>query len=215
MDELEKQQRIETIDAKLKELMKKYRMSMWAMVACIVLYLIFLFAVKASWSTWVVLAICAVMIVIAIVNTKIFRQIQKLAKEKADLKKPAQAETGEDGENERIGTVDEDVPIVANAMSLNDLPKQYTVLDNVPLGEDVVAEHIVVSPYGIAVVARQDVKGDVEAIVQESGVEEAPIFIYSPDTEISELAEKIQMEKTVALSEPQIMKLLYKFNGLS
>ena len=215
MDELEKNQRIEEIDAQLKELMKKYRMTMWAMVASIAVYLVFLFAIKTTWSTWVVLGICVVMIGIAVMNTKISRKIQKLAQEKAQLKKPVDPETGEPLQNERIGTVDEDVPIVANAMSLNDLPKQYTVLDNVPLSDGIVVEHIVVSPYGIAAVTKDDVKGELEAIAQEVGIENAPIFLYDPDTEISTLAEDIQMEKTVVLTEPEIMKLLYKLNGLA
>ena len=210
----EDQQVIDNLDGQIKELMKKYKMTMWALVACIVAYLIFLFVIKASWSTWVVLGICVVMIALAVMNTRYSRRIQKLAMEKQKLKKQAQAAAAPGQSSDgRIGQVDSDEAIVANAASLNDLPRQYTVLDEIEFSDGQSAENIVVSPYGVAVVGSPDLKPELEAILQEAGVE-APIFFYSPDQEVAALAEEIQMEKTIALDEKQIMDILYKLTGL-
>ncbi len=210
----EDQQVIDSLDGQIKELMKKYKMTMWALVACIVAYLIFLFVIKASWSTWVVLGICVVMIALAVMNTRYSRRIQKLAMEKQKLKKQAQAAAAPGQSSDgRIGQVDSDEAIVANAASLNDLPRQYTVLDEIEFSDGQSAENIVVSPYGVAVVGSPDLKPELEAILQEAGVE-APIFFYSPDQEVAALAEEIQMEKTIALDEKQIMDILYKLTGL-
>lgn len=210
----EDQQVIDSLDGQIKELMKKYKMTMWALVACIVAYLIFLFVIKASWSTWVVLGICVVMIALAVMNTRYSRRIQKLDMEKQKLKKQAQAAAAPGQSSDgRIGQVDSDEAIVANAASLNDLPRQYTVLDEIEFSDGQSAENIVVSPYGVAVVGSPDLKPELEAILQEAGVE-APIFFYSPDQEVAALAEEIQMEKTIALDEKQIMDILYKLTGL-
>lgn len=210
----EDQQVIDSLDGQIKELMKKYKMTMWALVACIVAYLIFLFVIKASWSTWVVLGICVVMIALAVMNTRYSRRIQKLAMEKQKLKKQAQAAAAPGQSSDgRIGQVDSDEAIVANAASLNDLPRQYTVLDEIEFSDGQSAENIIVSPYGVAVVGSPDLKPELEAILQEAGVE-APIFFYSPDQEVAALAEEIQMEKTIALDEKQIMDILYKLTGL-
>ena len=212
----EDQQVIDSLDGQIKELMKKYKMTMWALVACIVAYLIFLFVIKASWSTWVVLGICVVMIALAVMNTRYSRRIQKLAMEKQKLAMEKQAQAaaapGQSSDG-RIGQVDSDEAIVANAASLNDLPRQYTVLDEIEFSDGQSAENIVVSPYGVAVVGSPDLKPELEAILQEAGVE-APIFFYSPDQEVAALAEEIQMEKTIALDEKQIMDILYKLTGL-
>lgn len=208
----EDQQVIDSLDGQIRELMKKYKMTMWALVACIVAYLVFLFLVKTSWSTWVVLAICVVMIAIAVMNTKYSRRIQKLAMEKQKLKKQAQATGGSADAASAIGQTGNEA-IVANAASLNDLPRQYTVLDDVEFAEGQEAENIVVSPYGVAVVGSPDLKPELDAVLQEAGVE-APIFFYSPEQEVSALAEAIQMEKTIALDEKQIMDILYKLTGL-
>lgn len=208
----EDQQVIDSLDGQIRELMKKYKMTMWALVACIVAYLVFLFLVKTSWSTWVVLAICVVMIAIAVMNTKYSRRIQKLAMEKQKLKKQAQATGGSADAASAIGQTGNEA-IVANAASLNDLPRQYTVLDDVEFADGQEAENIVVSPYGVAVVGSPDLKPELDAVLQEAGVE-APIFFYSPEQEVSALAEAIQMEKTIALDEKQIMDILYKLTGL-
>lgn len=208
------------IDNQIQQLMKKYKMSMWALVVCIALYLVFLFLVKTAYSTWIVLGICVVMIGIAVYNTKISKQVQRLALEKRRLtnpnatpNRPASAMTKSTA-NAPLGQVDDSEPIVANAVSLNDLPKQYTVLDDVEFGDGQRAQNVVVSPYGIAVVGNPDLRPEVEAILQEANVEDVPIFFYSPDEEVSVLAEKIQMEKMVVLDEGKIMEILLKLTGI-
>lgn len=206
---------MESLTAQIKEQMKKYKLTMWALIASIVFYLLFLFVIRQSWSTYVVFGICIVMIVLAVINTKISRKIQKLAAKRAELKKAMEKPmtTDETDNSGLVGSQDSASPIVANAKSLNDLPKQYTVLDEVDLGDGKSAEHIVVSPYGVAIIGDPDLRSDVEVILQEAGVE-APIFVYDPATPVEQLAEEIQMEKTVALDEKQVMDLLYKLTGL-
>lgn len=211
---------IAKIDSQIQQLMKKYKMSMWALVACIVLYLIFLFIIKTAYSTWVVLGICVVMIGIAVYNTKISKQVQRLALEKRRLTNPKAAQSAPAGAMSKstagaeLGQVDDSEPIVANAASLNDLPKQYTVLDDVEFSDGQRAQNVIVSPYGVAVVGSPDLRPEVDAVLQEANVEEVPIFFYSPDEEVSVLAEKIQMEKMVVLDEGKIMEILLKLTGI-
>lgn len=198
----------ETLNSQIQELLKKYKMTMWALVGCIALYLVFLFIVKAEWSTWVVLALCVVMIVLAVLNTRYSRAIQKLAKQRQELIRQEKIENGELDEQQAAASSE----IVANAKSLNDLPKEYTVLDEVDL-EGKKAEHIVVSPYGVAIVASEDLKPEMDSVLADLGIQ-SPVYSYSPEEEVSVLAEKIQMEKTPALDESQIMSILYRLTGL-
>ena len=212
---------VANIDRQIQQLMKKYKMSMWALVACIVLYLVFLFLIKTTYSTWIVLGICVVMIGIAVYNTKISKQVQRLALEKRRLTNPKGAATTSSASamtkstaGAALGQVDESEPIVANAASLNDLPKQYTVLDDVEFSDGQRAQNVVVSPYGIAVVGNPDLRPEVDALLQEASIEDVPVFFYSPDEEVSALAEKIQMEKMVVLDENKIMEILLKLTGI-
>ncbi|GEM_PF-2060125 len=214
---------VASVDNQIKDLMKKYKMSMWALVACIVVYLLFLFIIKTAYSTWIVLGVCVVMIGIAVYNTKISRQVQKLAVEKRRLTHPNEAAapqqaqgglTGKSTAGAPVGELDSSQPIVANATSLNDLPKQYTVLDDVEFSDGQRAANVVVSPYGIAVVGSEDLRPEMEAILQEDGLEDVPVAYYNPDEEVSSLAEKIQEDKMVVLDENKIMTLLLKLTGL-
>ncbi|MEY8309669.1 hypothetical protein AAK899_09135 [Erysipelotrichaceae bacterium 51-3] len=215
---------VASLDNQIKDLMKKYKMTMWALIACIVVYLLFLFVIKTAYSTWIVLGICVVMIGIAVYNTKISRQVQKLALEKRRLTHPNDAPAasqpasgglmGKSTAGAPVGEVDSSQPIVANATSLNDLPKQYTVLDDVEFGDGQRAANVVVSPYGIAVVGNEDLRPEMEAILQEEGLEDIPVSYYNPDEEVSSIAEKIQEDKMVVLDENKIMSLLLKLTGI-
>lgn len=215
---------VASLDNQIKDLMKKYKMTMWALVACIVVYLLFLFVIKTAYSTWIVLGICLVMIGIAVYNTKISRQVQKLALEKRRLTHPNDAPAasqpasgglmGKLAAGAPVGEVDSSQPIVANATSLNDLPKQYTVLDDVEFSDGQRAANVVVSPYGIAVVGSEDLRPEMEAILQEEGLEDIPVSYFNPDEEVSSIAEKIQEDKMVVLDENKIMPLLLKLTGI-
>lgn len=197
----------ETLNSQIQELLKKYKMTMWALVACIALYLVFLFVVKAEWSTWVVLVLCIIMIVLAVLNTRYSRAIQKLAKQRQQILKQEKSDSGElSAESAQASE------IVANAKTLNDLPREYTVLDNVEL-DGKTAEHIVVSPYGIAVVASEDLTLQVQDVLVDLGIQ-SPVRLYSPDEDIAVMAEQIQMDKEPALDESQIMSVLYRLTGL-
>lgn len=199
----------EALNAQIKGLMKKYKYTMWALVVCIAFYLLFLFGIKAAWTNYAVLAICVVMIVLAIFNIRYSKAIQKLAKEKQELDKQEKLANGELNEAD-LQTADE--AVAANAASLNDLPKAYTVLDEVKLN-DGTAQHVIVSPYGVAIVGSEDLKPAIEEILVEKGIE-APVFVYEPIEDVAELAQAIQMEKQTVLDESQIMAVLYRLTGI-
>lgn len=212
IDELKVQ--MESLDDDIRSIMGKYKITMWILVACIVVYLLFLFVIRQSWSTYVVLATCVVMIFLAVLNTKYSKKIQQLATKRKLIRQQLEKLTPNDKKaNEEVKEAIEEEAIIANATSLNDLPKQYTVLDEVKLPNGEMVKHIVVSPYGLAVVGSPEVQKEIEEILDQLHLT-APIFFYDPDTEISTLVENIQMEKQVALDEVQIMTLLRTFVGL-
>lgn len=207
---------IEEINAQFEELMKKYKLTMYGMMACIVVYLICLFWVK---NLWIVLIVCVPMIALAVYNSRISKQVRELAARRNQLKAREDAAaraalTGEevDGQDMGIGAENLDEAIVANATSLNDLPKEYTVLDQVELdGQEI--PHVILSPYGIAVVDSTDRTAQIEALLQELEVE-SPVYMYEPSEDIALLAERIQLPKEVALTESDIYKILYRISGL-
>lgn len=205
---------LERISKEIQAQLKTYKITLWGVVGSIGLYLVCLFMIK---SNALLLATCVIMIVMAILNTRYSKRIQKLAKERAALQasieKPestAAAAAGEDGL--QIGTVNTSDPVVTGVESLNELPKEYTVLDDVDFG-DFSAEHVVVSPYGVALVGNSDCAAELNAVLQEIGVE-SPVFVYDPESDIETLAQNIQSEKIVALDEQQIMTICQKLLGL-
>lgn len=210
------QAELDSLDAQIQEMMKKYKLTIYLLIGSIVFYLIFLFVIRESWSTWVVLGICVVMIVLAVINSRDSRRIQKLATRRAELKKALEKPVPGRSEAPSKGDQDLQTPVVANATSLNDLPKQYTVLDEIEFSDGQKAEHIIVSPYGIALVGDIALRDDIASIAQEVA-DDIPIFVYSPQEEaddVAQLVEDIQMEKTVVLQERQVMDLLFKLTGL-
>lgn len=205
---------MEALDDDIRNIMGKYKVTMWILVACIVIYLLFLFVIRQSWSTYVVLATCVIMIFLAVLNTKYSKQIQQLAAKRKSIRQELEKLTPKEGQvEEEIKEAIEEEAIVANATSLNDLPKQYTVLDEVKLPSGEVVEHIIVSPYGIGVVGETKHQKEIEELLESLNLT-APIFFYDPKTEISQLAENIQMEKQIVLDETQIFTILRAFVGL-
>lgn len=205
--------RMDEIAKEIQANLKTYKLTMWLIVIAIAVYLLLLFVFKSRG----VLLVCIVMIILAVINTKYSRKIQKLAAERANLKKsleqPQDVQVTAVIEKGLIkGTDNSSEAIVANAKSLNDLPKEYTVLDHVEL-EHGEAAHIVVSPYGIALVGDPALKEDIDALLYVEGLS-SPIYVYDPDQDIAALAEAIQMEKIVELSEGECMKVCQKFLGL-
>ncbi len=205
---------LERISKEIQAQLKTYKITLWGVVGSIGLYLVCLFMIK---SNALLLATCVLMIVMAILNTRYSKRIQKLAKERAALQasiaKPessATAAAAEDGL--QIGTVNTSDPVVTGVESLNELPKEYTVLDDVDFG-DFSAEHVVVSPYGVALVGNADCAAELNAVLQEIGVE-SPVFVYDPELDIDTLAQNIQSEKIIALDEQQIMTICQKLLGL-
>lgn len=213
VEDSELQEKKAKLDAEIQEVLKKYKLTMSLLIACIAAYLVFLFVIKESWSTYVVLGICVIMIVLAVYNTRLSRHIQKLAAEKQRLggtQCPAAAA------GSRIGSVDDQLEMMENAQSLNDLPRQYTVLDEVQFEDGKVAQNIVVSPYGVAVVGSDHLRADVASVLLECGIENPNeiLFFYDPDQEIGTLAQEITRVNVVCLDERQIMDILLKLTGI-
>lgn len=202
---------IEDLDAEMAKTYQKYKYSLWDIIACIALYLVCLFMIR---NTWLVLLCCVPMIILAFVNNRLAKQYRKLAQQKAEvirLNKQNNPESEQNGQDVYTGSADS--PIVANAKSLNDLPREYTVLDDVPYKEGEI-EHLIVSPYGVAIVDSQPLKEQIAEEIAELGIENAPVFQYEPSENIALLAEQIQMPHDAVLSEKEIYNILYKFTGL-
>lgn len=205
---------LEGIDDAIRSLMSKYKLTMYILVACIVVYLLFLFVFRPAWATYVVIATCIIMLVLAVVNTRISKKIQQLAVTRKTVRQSLE-KLKNNGESEQEASAQEikEEAIVANATSINDLPKQYTVLDDVPFQDGKTASHVVVSPYGIAVVGDQNLKEEIQVDLDLLGIS-SPIFFYDPNTDVATLVENIQMEKQIVLDEEQIYTLLKQFVGL-
>ncbi len=208
------EEQLEGIDDVLRSLMSKYKLTMYLLVGCIVVYLLFLFVFRPSWATYVVITTCIIMLVLAVVNTKISKKIQKLASTRKTVRQSLEKLTqDEEGNLDSSPQELKEEAIVANATSLNDLPKQYTVLDDVSFQDGKTAPHVIVSPYGIAVVGDEHLKEEIQANLDLLDIS-SPIFFYDPTTEIAALVENIQMEKQIVLDEDQIYTVLKQFIGL-
>ncbi len=205
---------LEGIDDTIRSLMSKYKLTMYILVASIVVYLLFLFVFRPTWATYVVIATCIIMLVLAVVNTRISKKIQQLAVTRKTVRQSLE-KLKTNGEDEKEPSVEEikEEAIVANATSMNDLPKQYTVLDDVQFQDGKIAPHVVVSPYGIAVVGDPNLKDEIQADLDILEIS-SPIFFYDPTTDVATLVENIQMEKQIVLNEEQIYTLLKEFVGL-
>ena len=205
---------LEGTDDAIRSLMSKYKLTMYILVACIVVYLLFLFVFRPAWATYVVITTCIIMLVLAVVNTRISKKIQQLAVTRKTIRQSLE-KLKNNGESEQEASTQEikEEAIVANATSINDLPKQYTVLDEVPFQDGKIASHIVVSPYGIAVVGDQNLKDEIQVDLDLLGIS-SPIFFYDPNTDVATLVENIQMEKQIVLDEEQIYTVLKQFVGL-
>lgn len=201
---------VEDLDKDMRDIYKKYKYTLYGIIACIALYLVCLFMLK---NTVLTLVCCIPMIVLAFLNNKFAKQYRQLALKKAEIQKannPAAQETVPGGSV----AADPNSPIVANANSLNELPKEYTVLDQVDFnGYEI--PHIIVSPYGIAAVSSDDIKADLGRMALDLGIENAPVYLYEPNDDISVLAEEIQMPKTAVLSEKDIYAILYRLTGIN
>lgn len=205
---------VDEINAKVQALLKKYKLTMYGMIACIVLYLISLFWIR---NTIIVVIICIPMIACAVLNSRYSKQIRQLVATRNQMQSREEArkraeEAGLDPDEMDLGDVNSGEAIVANASSLNDLPKEYTVLDDVDLDGDVIP-HIILSPYGVAVVDSTDRTELITQKLKELDLE-APVYMYEPSEDIALLAENIQMPKEVVFTEPDIYKVLYSLTGL-
>lgn len=206
---------LERLEAQMREAMKKYKLTMYGLIACIVLYLVCLFMVK---NNWLVLACCVPMIVLAIINNKYVKQIKKYGGEIASLRN-GQKQAAQGVPDEKYGVIGDGIqentaaPILANAKSLNELPKQYTVLDDIDLDGETL-EHVVVSPCGVAVVADPALKEKVQERLDGLGIENLPVIYLDPVMDVSAQAVEIQSMPDSVLSEQEIYKVLYNLTGL-
>lgn len=206
----------EECSQKIAEINKKFRMTMYGVMVCVLLYLIALFAIK---NTTLVLIICIPMIILAVMNNRYGKQIRMIAQKRQefrDAENRIKAQNPDAAEGDIIELPVEDIKeTMSNVKSLNDLPKDYTVLDQVMINNNPAA-HIIVSPYGVAVVDEVDRTDDLKGVLQ--GLEiDAPVFWYAPvsDDELLDLAARIQSPRTVVLTEQEIYKILYRLNGLA
>ena len=207
--EIDHTEEINQINAQIQQTYAKYKRTMIYLVACFVIYIVFMFVVKESWSVYVVLANCVAMIALAVYDTRLTRKIRRLATERGRLMEESKVANGQ--------AVATDLPMVENAQSLNDLPRQFTVLDDIEFEDGTVAEHIVVSPYGIAVVGNESLKENVLQALDQCGVDQAEelVTFYDPNEETSELVQKILQVNVNCLDERQIMQILLNLTGLS
>ena len=205
---------IEEMNTKINGLMKKYKWTMYGIVGCIAAYFIVMFVIK---NQMLLLALCVPMILLGITNHKLGKQITQLVNErnealKAQKAQEEQEQKTESGENESEDGAAAVESETVECRSLNDLPKEYTVMDKVDVRGQTV-DHIIVSPYGVAIVNETDPTEDVREVIQTLNLE-PPIFYYPADEDIPSLAAKIQKEKKAVLSEPEVYNILYRVSGL-
>lgn len=197
------------------ERMKKYRLSLVLFGVALVAYFVSLLLIR---NHVLVLICCIPIFGVGFWNNRIGKTMREMsteynkimqkisALEKADNEFPQNEETTVSSDS--VGSA-----IVANATSLNDLPKEYTVLDQEELDGQNIA-HIILSPYGVTLVDEQDHRPAMEAILNELNIQ-APIFWQQPQEDIAALAETIQVPKQVALNEQEIYKILYRLRGIN
>lgn len=199
------------LKAKYSKEMKGYKTSLYIVVGAVVLYVISMFILRNNWIT---LLCCIPLIGGAFWNSKQAKKIRKINEEYAKVQEvERRARAAENGELDPDDVqVLESSEIVTNAGSLNDLPKEYTVLDNEELGQEPV-KHIILSPYGVAIVDPLDHTAQMKSMLEELNIE-APVFSYLPQDDMSELVIEIQRPRDVALSEKDIYRILYHLRGL-
>ena len=205
---------IEEMNTKINDLMKKYKLTMYGIVACIAAYFFVMFVVK---NQLFLLALCVPMILLGISNHKLGKEITRLVNERNDALKEqkAQEERAQKIEDGELSAEDAEVVIESEipvCESLNDLPKEYTVMDKVEVNGQIV-DHIIVSPFGVAIVNVTDPTDDVREVIDTLNIE-PPIFYYPPEEDIPSLAAKIQKDKEVVLTEPEVYNILYRVSGL-
>lgn len=205
-------------NAAIQEIMKKYRFTMYAVLVCVLVYLVGLFAIR---NTVVVLITCIPMIILAVMNNRYGKQIRKIAARRTELNKEIEAEKKEEERQLAIENGEEvtdvvysEEPVKEDAKSLNDLPKEYTVLDHVAVGDEEI-DHIVLSPYGLTIVDENDSTDAVHNLIEDLNIN-VPIYYVKPEEgeDISVLAARIQEPRQVVLTEQEIFKILYRLNGL-
>ena len=107
---------------------------------------------------------CVAMIALAVYDTRLTRKIRRLATERGRLMEESKVANGQAAAT--------DLPMVENAQSLKSFfLRQFTVLDDIEFEDGTVAEHIVVFPYGIAVVGDESLKDNV--LQDQCGVDQA------------------------------------------
>lgn len=191
--------------------MKGYKASLYLVMAAVALYVISMFFLRNNWIT---LLSCIPLIIGAIWNNRQAKKIRAINEEYAKVQQvEKRAKAMENGEisPDEVELL-ESSEIVTNAGSLNDLPKEYTVLDNEELDGQPV-KHIILSPYGVSIVDDLDHTEQMKKILEELNIE-APVFSYLPMDDTSELVMEIQTPRDVALSEKEIYQILYHLRGL-
>lgn len=199
----------------IQEINKKFKATMYAVMVCVVLYLLALFWLR---NNGVVLIICIPMLIFAVMNNRYGKQIRVIAGKREQIRKEearVNAETNSEGAEVVELQPGDITETITNAKSLNDLPKEYTVLDEVMINERPAA-HIIVSPYGVVIVDNEDRTQEVRDLLENLNIE-YPITWYEPVSEeqVFDLASKIQENRTTVLTEPEIYKILYRLNGLA
>lgn len=205
---------VEECQKAIAEINKKFKATMYGVMLCVVAYLVALFWLR---NTLIVFLICIPMIIFAIMNNRYGKQIRVIAEKRNQIRQEearVNREVGEDGA-EVVELDKSDIhETVTNARSLNDLPKEYTVLDQVMINDEPAA-HIIVSPYGVAVVDNADRSEEIKALTEDLQLE-FPVTWYEPvsDDQIYDLVSRIQENRNPVLTEPEIYKILYRLNGL-
>lgn len=199
---------MEEIRQQVEPLMKKYKYSTWAIFACVAIYLACLFWFRSQIG---VIATFIPMLILAIYNWRIAKKIRALQEEYARLAKEKQAQemkekAAENGDEELMAEAE-------GVASLNQLPKDYTVLDDVQLDERTVP-HVVVSPYGIVVIDTTDTSEEVKSHLNSLGVDEVPVTYIEEVDNVPAMTGRIMQAKDNVLNEKQIYAILYRLSGL-
>ncbi len=198
------------LKAQYAQEMKGYKASLYLVVASVILYVISMFFLR---NNWVTLLSCVPLIAGAFWNNRQAKKIRKINTEYAKIKEiEKKAQAMENGEPYDDVQVLDSSEIVTNAGSLNDLPREYTVLDNEEL-DGATVKHIILSPYGVAIVDDLDHTAAMKAMLEELNIE-APVYSYLPMDDMSELVMQIQEPRDAALSEKEIYRILYHLRGL-
>ncbi len=207
---------VEECRAAIAEVNKKFRMTMYGVIACVVAYLVALFWIR---NTTIVFIICIPMLILAVMNNRYGKQIRQIAARRDQIRQEearVQQETGS-GDAQVVELDSSDIhETVSDAKSLDDLPKEYTVLDQVTINDEPPIAHVIVSPYGVAIVDNKDWTEEIRTLLSDLNLD-FPIYYYEPvsDDQIFDLAARIQQPHQTVLSEPEIYKILYRLSGIA